>query len=202
VGTPSRYRAVWRARAQLLRAVLNRVGPEPAAFAAFGTGSLLLPPVRVANPQYIAIGEHVQMLEGGWLSVEPAHADVVPSLSIGDRTRIGRGCVIACTGRVTIGQDVLTADNVFIGDSYHAYDDPTRPVAAQGMSRPRAVHIGDGAFLGAHAVVLPGVQVGANAYVGAGAVVTHDVPPRCVVAGNPARLLRRWDQPSGTWTPA
>jgi acetyltransferase-like isoleucine patch superfamily enzyme len=105
--------------------------------------------------------------------------------------------VIACVGRVEIGARVLTADRVFIGDTYHQYRDPEKAILDQGLAEPKPVSIGPGAFLGINSVVLPGVTVGEGAYVGAGAVVTGDVPPRTVVAGNPARPIRRWE--AGEW---
>jgi acetyltransferase-like isoleucine patch superfamily enzyme len=180
---------------------VNRTPPDPAKFRAFGFGSVLVPPVRVSSPELIEIGEQVRVLEGTWLSVERAVDGVEPLLRIGDRVRIGRNCLIACVGSVTIEADVLTSDGVFIGDSYHDYRDPEAPVAAQPMAPPRDVVIGRGAFLGVHSVVLPGVSVGANSYVGAGAVVTRDVAPRTVVVGNPARPVRAWDSALRCWQP-
>jgi len=196
----SRWKDAWRARRLLLAAVVNRTPPDPSRFRAFGAGSVLVPPVRVSAPELIEIGAQVRVLEGTWLSVERAVAGVEPRLVIGDRVRIGRNCLIACVGSVTIEADVLTSDGVFIGDTYHDYRDPDLPVAAQPMAAPEPVLIGRGAFLGVHSVVLPGVSIGANAYVGAGAVVTRDVPPRTVVVGNPARPVRAWDAEQRRWT--
>ena len=67
------------------------------------------------------------------------------------------------------------------------------------MAAPQAVHIGRGAFLGIGCAVLMGVTVGEHAYIGAGAVVTDDVPARAVVVGNPARVVRRWDEAAAAW---
>jgi acetyltransferase-like isoleucine patch superfamily enzyme len=52
------------------------------------------------------------------------------------------------------------------------------------------VVIGDHVWIGSKAVILPGVRIGSHAVVGAGSIVTKDIPPRCVAAGNPARVLR------------
>lgn len=67
------------------------------------------------------------------------------------------------------------------------------------MSDPEPVYIGPGAFLGIGSIVLPGVTVGERAYVAAGAVVTDDVPSNAVVAGNPAQVIRRWDDRRRRW---
>ena len=124
---------------------------------------------------------------------------MTPRLSIGDRTSIGAQCHIACVGTIEIGREVLTAARIFIGDTYHGYEDPNVAVLDQPMAPPAKVTIGDGAFLGIGSAVLMGVTIGANAYVGAGAIVTADVEPRTLVVGNPARAVRRWDPKTEEW---
>lgn len=190
-------------RLRRLRAAAARdvTPPPPGAFARFGAGSWIVPPCRVSEPEHIEVGDGVVILEHAWLSVVSAVDGVTPSLRIGDRTRIGRFAHIACVGDVEIGDDVLTSDRVFVGDTYHGYEDPTAPVIAQPMAPPRPVRIGDGAFLGIGSAVLLGVTVGEGAYVGAGAVVTEDVAPRTLVVGNPARPVKRWDDAAGDWLP-
>jgi maltose O-acetyltransferase len=78
---------------------------------------------------------------------------------------------------------------VFIGTGTHQIDPIGSHSAGTGVSRD--VVIGDGVWLGACSTILPGVSVGAKAVVAAGAVVTHDVPPRSLVAGIPARVIKR-----------
>lgn len=173
--------------------------PAPSAFAAFGNDSFIVPPGRVTCPDLITVGDDVQILEHAWLSVVRAVDGVEPRLTIGDGTRIGRFCHLACVGEITIGRRVLTSERLFIGDTYHSFQDPDKPVRDQPMAEPLPVRIGDGAFLGIGAVVLRGVTVGENAYVGAGSVVTSDVPPRTVAVGNPARPVRRWDDEAEAW---
>jgi acetyltransferase-like isoleucine patch superfamily enzyme len=175
--------------------------PPRSDFASFGEGSRIDPPAFVTGPSYIHIGEGVRIRRGAWLSVVAEHYDqtFTPTLKIGDRTVLGHDIVIACIGEVTIGKEVLTSDRVFIGDTYHEYQDPDTPVLYQPSAAPQPVHIGDGSFLGINSIVLPGVTVGERACVAAGAVVTEDVPPNTVVAGNPARIIRRWDPESRTW---
>jgi acetyltransferase-like isoleucine patch superfamily enzyme len=124
---------------------------------------------------------------------------VTPTLTIGAGSRIGRFAHIACVGEIELGNGVLTAERIFVGDTYHRYEDPDLPVVAQPMAPPEAVRIGDGAFLGIGCAVLMGVTVGEHAYVAAGAVVTRDVEPRTLVVGNPARPVRRWDSAAADW---
>lgn len=173
--------------------------PPPSAFARFGDGSVIVPPARVNSPGCIEIGDGVVIHEHAWLSVVPAVEGVTPRLVLGDRVRIGRFAHVACVGEVVVEDDVLTADGIFLGDTYHGYEDPNVPVSQQPMAKPERVVIRRGAFLGIRSIVLQGVTIGENAYVAAGAVVTRDVPARTIVAGNPARPVRQWDGTARDW---
>jgi acetyltransferase-like isoleucine patch superfamily enzyme len=194
--------ASWRIVSGLrLRRVRSGVRPE--SFDAFGAGPAIDPPFRILRPDRIHLGSEVRIRPNAWLSVvETDESGDGPLLSIGDRSKLGGSLVIACAGRVEIGADVLVSERVFIGDTYHEYRDVERPIRAQGLAAPKPVRVGDGAFVGIGAIVLPGVTIGENACVGAGAVVTKDVPPRSVAVGNPARIVSRWDAESVDWRPA
>jgi acetyltransferase-like isoleucine patch superfamily enzyme len=163
--------------------------------AEIGDRSVVYPPALIIGHHLIRIGSDVVVHPGAFLSVvdEQEGKRYEARLVIGDGTRIGFDMVIACCGSIEIGKNVLTADRVYIGDTYHEYRDVTRPVLDQGLGDPRPVSIGDGSFLGINSAVLPGVSVGEGAYVAANAVVTADVPAHSLVAGNPARVVRRWD---------
>jgi acetyltransferase-like isoleucine patch superfamily enzyme len=196
---------LWSARVRLREASEDRRArkavrvPLPSEFAAFGEGSVIVPPARISNPACIAIGRDVHILELAWLAAYPQDGQPPPRLEIGDGTRIGRSAHIRCAGRVVIGPDVLTADHIYIADTHHGYEDPSRPIIDQPMAPAQPVRIERGAFLGIRAVVLQGVTIGENAYVGAGAVVTEDVPPRSVVVGNPARVVSQFDDEQRAW---
>jgi acetyltransferase-like isoleucine patch superfamily enzyme len=168
---------------------------ETHKLAAMGEGSVIYPPALIIGHHLIHLGRDVVVHPGAFFSVVDEHQGkrYDARLIIGDGVRLGNDMVIACCGRIEIGNHVLTADRVFIGDTYHEYRDATRPVLHQGLHDPRPVSIGDGAFLGINCAVLAGVTIGEGAYVGANAVVTDDVPARTVVVGNPARVVRRWD---------
>jgi acetyltransferase-like isoleucine patch superfamily enzyme len=181
--------------------VVARIRVGAWRFAEFGKRSVIRPPVRVAAPECIFIGDEVSIGSHAWFSVNRSSASLgsAPMLVIGSGTKLGEATIIVCAGKVEIGPNVLAASNVFIADTYHQYVDTTCPVRDQGMAPPRPVKIGEGSFLGFNAMVLPGVTIGERAYIGAGAVVTHDVPSRSVVAGNPARIIRQWDEGTGAW---
>jgi len=172
---------------------------DPDSFASFGARSWIATPAVVKCPERISIGDDVQVFPRAWLSVVEEHlgSRYKPRLTIGNRVKLGHDLIIACIGEVVIEDDVLASDRVFIGDTSHGFSDPNTPIHAQPMIPPRPVRIGRGAFLGVGSIILGGVQIGPNGYVAAGAVVTKDVPERTVVAGNPARAIKRWD--GHTW---
>jgi acetyltransferase-like isoleucine patch superfamily enzyme len=111
-------------------------------------------------------------------------------LSIGSDCFINIGCVLDLTAPITIGDRVSIGHQVLILTSTHQDAGPTRragPVVSE------AVRVGDGAWIAARAVLLPGVDVGEGAIVCAGAVVTRSVEPHTMVGGVPARPIRQLD---------
>ena len=113
----------------------------------------------------------------------------------GDRIELGNGvgfnygCYVNGYGGLTIGDDAMFGPYSMVHTANHHYDDRERPVTEQGW-REQPVQIGPRVWIGMGAIVLPGVRVAEGAIVGAGAVVTHDVEPYTVVAGNPARPVK------------
>lgn len=185
---------------RLWTAVGKGLLPPPAhEFGAFGSGSMLLPPARVQSPEHIYIGSRVMIHEHDWFVVVAVPGMPPPKLLIGDGTTMMRYIKIVCTGEVAIGDEVGVSDGVIIADTHYVHDDPSTPIVDQGLQSPRPVRIGRGSFLGFRAIIEPGVTIGDNAYIGAGAVVMDDVPARSVVVGNPARVIRRYDEGTGKW---
>jgi acetyltransferase-like isoleucine patch superfamily enzyme len=121
-----------------------------------------------------------------------AHLPGPPIVSIGDRCLLGKGIGIVGHERVEIGDDVFTGHYVYVTDQNHGYEDLDAPIGVQ-LWRNAPVSIGAGSWLGHGAVVLPGTRIGAHTVVAAGAVVSGDFPDRCVLAGVPARVVRRHD---------
>jgi lipopolysaccharide O-acetyltransferase len=159
------------------------------AFAAFGDRSVLQPPIRLSGESQIAIGSEVFVGSGSWLqALGPGGSGV--ALSIGDGTSIAGNCVFSAASSVRLGRRVLVARGVYVSDHIHAYEDASRAVLDQGISRVKPVEIDDGAWLGENVVVCPGVRIGRGAVVGANAVVLEDVPDHALAVGVPARVVR------------
>jgi len=155
------------------------------SFEAFGPRSRLSLPVQLHGERRIAIGARVYFGPGCWLLTHQPSGH----LEIGDGTSIAGYCVLSAAVDIRIGRRVLFARNVYVADHRHGFEADV-PVLDQPLGDLRPISIEDGAWLGQNAVILPGVTVGRGSVVGANAVVREDVPPRCVVAGAPARVIR------------
>lgn len=140
----------------------------------------------------IIIGCDVR-LSGKSSVIFTSRPEASPEVRIGDGTFVGHNCRLNIASSVTIGRHCLIAGGVIIADNDgHPLDAWRRrrnePMSAESI---RAVSIGDDVWIGAGAQVLKGVTIGDRSIVGAGAIVTRDVPPDVVVAGNPARIIKR-----------
>ena len=172
-------------------------------FGALGEGACLVyPQGALYNERYIHIGRETIVGPHASLSAGIAPGQVMmtdPVVRIGARCLIGRGSHIVGHWSIELGDDIQTGPYVYITDQNHSYRDPDEPIGRQ-WPVEAPVRIGSGSWLGAHAVVLPGTVIGEHVTVAAGAVVRGVVPDRCVVAGVPAKVVRRWDAERG-WVP-
>lgn len=101
---------------------------------------------------------------------------------------INYNCVILDTSPVHIGENTFIAPGVCIACAGHSIDPVQR---AEGISTSRPIMIENDVWIGANAVICGGVTIGEGSVIGAGSVVTKDIPPRVVAAGNPCRVIRK-----------
>ncbi len=118
----------------------------------------------------------------------PFHCDYGHNIRLGKKVFFNFNCVILDVARVTIG------DNTLLGPAVQIYA-ATHPVSAAerrtGLESGEPITIGSDVWIGGGAIICPGVTIGDRSVIGAGSVVTRDVPDDVVMAGNPARVLRR-----------
>jgi acetyltransferase-like isoleucine patch superfamily enzyme len=168
-----------------------------ASFARLGRTAFMFRPYRVEGARGIEFGAGSSLQRGGWLYCV-SKDDQPARLRIGADCDFGYNNHITCVRDVVIEDHVLTANNVYIADNVHGFEDITRPIKQQPVRFKRAVRIGQGAWIGENACII-GASVGRNSVVGANAVVTHDIPDYCVAVGIPARVIRRFDATRGEW---
>ena len=149
-----------------------------------GRGSKIYGSVRMDTPPYrrFFLGDH-SIIES-YCCINNAVGDVV----IGDYTRIGIHNTII--GPVCIGNHVNLAQGIMVTALNHNFEDKTKRIDEQGITT-KPVIIGDDVWIGANAVILPGVTIGKHCVVAAGAVVTKDVPDNTIVGGVPAKEIKK-----------
>ena len=125
-------------------------------------------------------GSNVNIEKGAQFSV---------AVSLGDNSGIGVNALIS--SYVTIGNDVMMGPECMIFTSNHGMDRLDIPMWKQKHADPKPVVIGNDVWIGARVTILPGVHIGDGSVIGAGSVVTKDVEAYSIVAGNPAKLIRK-----------
>lgn len=115
----------------------------------------------------------------------PFYTDCGVNIHIGEHVFFNSGCRFQDQGGIYIGDNVLIGHNVVLATINHGLNPKDR-----NTNFPAPIHIGNNVWIGANATVLPGVTIGDDAVIAAGAVVTKDVPARCVAGGVPAKLIK------------
>lgn len=170
-------------------------------FRKFGSGSYIRKPLLIENPQFIGVGTRVSIQAGARLEAIQSNPRRVPDLTIGDGTNIEQNVHIVCHSRIYVGRNVSVTGNCCIVDVTHPYSDVGNEVkiGARVQDEDSYVEIGDGSFVGYGAVILPNVRIGRYVVIGANSVVACDIPDYSVVAGTPARVIKRFDSAAGSW---
>ena len=150
-----------------------------------GSGSKIYWSVRMDTPPYRRFWLGKRSVIESYCCINNAVGDV----TIGDYTRIGIHCTVI--GPVCIGSHVNLAQGITVTALNHNFEDATKRIDEQGVST-KPVVIGDDVWIGANAVILPGVTIGSHCVVAAGAVVTKDVPDNTLVGGVPAKVIKNF----------
>jgi acetyltransferase-like isoleucine patch superfamily enzyme len=141
--------------------------------------------VLAFHPENIILGTNIYI--GHYTILKGYHQN---ALIIGDNTWIGQSCFLHSAGGLRIGDNVGIGPHVKIITSFHEEEGLDVPILFSRITMAPVI-IDDDSDIGIGAIIMPGVTIGRGCQVGAGAVVTSDVEPYSVVAGVPARLLRK-----------
>ena len=171
-------------------------------FPEFGRGVSIDPSCEIARADAarIALGDDVYVATDVWMNVEGQAGPT--AINLGRGCRVGRRSVISAKNSIRLEADVLLAPGVLIMDHNHEYAHPDLPIHAQGTTAGGRIIIERNCWLGYGAVIFCGngeLILGQNSVVGANSVVTRSFPSHSVVAGNPARLVKRYDHDLQQW---
>jgi carbonic anhydrase/acetyltransferase-like protein (isoleucine patch superfamily) len=136
----------------------------------------------------ITLGDSVALGPNGWFFI-PAD-NRAARISIGRGSAIGEGFVISSNNRIEIGENCLLSFRVSVLDHDHITGLGVNPVTS-GITKGEPIKIGDNTFIGCNSVILRGVSLGRNCVVGANSVVTQSFEDSSVLAGAPAKLIRK-----------
>lgn len=150
-------------------------------------------PYLLMGLKYFTVGKGTTFESNAELTAWGYYAgvDYSPRVTIGSNCHFGRSCHITAINEIHIGDNLLTGQYVIISDNPHGKSDSSclsiPPVERELFSKG-PVRIGNNVWIGDRVAILAGVTIGDGAIIGANAVVSKDVPPFCVVAGNPAMI--------------
>lgn len=164
-------------------------------FKRWGKDSVLGYPLERTNRlDLVSVGDHCEIDKRTVLTVYPQD-NGQPEIRIGNGCHIGAHAHLTAICGITIGENLLTGTNVIITDNAHGATDSMEALQTAPAERPLLskgeVVIGDNVWLANNVCVLPGVKIGDGVVVAANSCVTHDIPPHCIVAGCPAKIIKQ-----------
>lgn len=150
--------------------------------------------------RYMELGENVDIYANSRIQILDRYGDdkYEPVFCVGDNTEIHQNCHITCAGRIEIGKNVRIVSNVTITDIIHPHHDTSGPIYNQPLIVGE-VSIGDETYIYNNAVILPNVKIGKHCVIGANSVVNIDISDYSVAAGNPAKILSKYNPHTKQW---
>lgn len=170
-------------------------------------GLYLGPGCKVSGSRFIRFGANVYAEGSLWLIAVPGYRQqrFTPSIEIGNRVSFSERVHITCIEKIRIGNGVLVGSGVYIGDHHHgAYSGPQQshpdtPPIYRPLGGGGPVIISDDVWIGDNVVIVGPVSIGRGSIIGANSVVRRDIPDRTIVAGAPARAIKKFNEVTCQW---
>lgn len=166
-------------------------------FKSFGRTSTIKPSFNaLIGAKFITIGSGCNIGKSVQLTAWDKYGKDAfsPQIIIGNNTSIGDDSHITSINKIKIGNNVLMGKKILITDNAHGSSTPNELEVApnlRSLYSKGPVIIDDNVWIGEKASILPGVHIGRGCIIGANAVVTHDIPPYCLVGGIPAKIIKK-----------
>ena len=166
-------------------------------FKSIGSYSIIYRPFRIDGNKHISIGSNTIIQKSVWLYCVPIKGQKA-ILKIGNNCVFGYNNHITSVREVNIGNYVLTANNVYISDNIHGFENIHIPIIMQQIEFKSSVSIGDGSWIGENVCII-GASIGRNCVIGANSVVNKDIPDFSVAVGVPAKVIKTYDLNLRKW---
>lgn len=166
-------------------------------FSFIGSNSALFRPFRLDGRKFISIGSNTIIQKGVWLYCVPLKGQIA-NLTIGKNCVFGYNNHITSVSSVEIGDYVLTANNVYISDNVHSFENINIPIMLQPVIFKSPVIIGSGTWIGENVSII-GASIGRNCVIGANSVVTKNIPDYSVAVGIPAKVIKTYNIKLKCW---
>ncbi len=165
-----------------------------------GAKTLVYKPLLISGKKSIYLGEKVSIIDGARIEVlkKWGNQKFDSYLKIGDNTSFEQGCHIISAGKIEIGSNCVFSARTYISNCNHDYSTIGKNVLTQPLI-VKNVKIGNSCFVGMDVKIFPGVTIGDNVIIGANSIVMKDIPGNSVVVGNPARIIKKYDENSNQW---
>lgn len=168
-----------------------------------GNDSFFGIPVTIEGGENITLGNNTTIGKMSWLAAYSKYLgneNFKPSILIGNSVNIGNYSCITAIDSIIIGNGCLFSEYIYISDHGHGFD-PTMniPPIKQPLYSKGPVEIGDNCFIGYRVSILPGVKLGKGCVVGSHSVVTGSFPDFTMIAGIPAKAIKKFNFENNTW---
>lgn len=170
-------------------------------FKHFGWLSFIKSPIFISNSKkHISIGNKVRIWHNARIEAVVKYGETLfsPQIIIEDNVGIQQNFHCTCASAVTIGKGTAITQNIGIFDINHEYMTIGRPIPEQGIET-KPVYIGENCYIGMNSVILPGTILGKQNVVAAGSVVNGVFPDYVLIAGTPAKIIKKYNPESGCW---